>query len=145
MNTVKLFELVELVQLQRKDTKYCKSISPAGLAATGMLQVKKTIIRKQTTKWETADYSSHVLSLPTPHQHLLKMFQKSPFSPAFWERPVQAGLDVSQQTRSFQLRRISILVHGWTGTDRFWWALCLIAQIILKITINITKRKSIFF
>lgn len=51
MNTVKLFELVELVQLQKKDTKYCKSISPAeGLAATGMLQVKKTTIRETDDK-----------------------------------------------------------------------------------------------
>lgn len=51
MNTVKLFELVELVQLQRKDTKYCKSISPAeGLAATGKLQIKKITIRETDDK-----------------------------------------------------------------------------------------------
>lgn len=51
MNTVKFFELLELVQLQRKDTKYCQSILPAeGLAATGMLQVKKTRIRETDDK-----------------------------------------------------------------------------------------------
>lgn len=142
MDTVKLFELVELVQLQRKDTKYCKSISPAeGLAATG-LKDDNTGNRRQNGKQLITVPMSCLCPLPT-----------NPFLNCFKNR----------LPKQFLASFLGAAGSGWTGLvvvdkiflvqthfdfsawpDRSWWALCLIAQIILKITINITKGNQYF-